>query len=149
MVKDLLQQDCDRLSRLRRDPAATFQYRSGWQGAPPEQGYIRSDLHYSKSGANPLKMFRCTRYVRNKPQHIELDLDENDEDNHGSTDTLRTRYRGLNPEASLESQLQHDNCRGRVLVSGEYLENRITLLLTSCSVCQSRICRFNPQLRCY
>ena len=61
-------------------------------------------------------MFRCTRYVRNKPQHVELDLDE---DNHSSTDTLRTKYSELNPEASLESQLQHDNCRGRVLVSGE------------------------------
>jgi NAD(P)H-flavin reductase len=144
MVKDLLQQDCDRLSRLRLDPAATFQYRSGWQGAPPEQGYVRSDLHSSKSVANHLKMFRCTRYVRNKPQHVELDLDENDEDNHSSTDTLRTRYRGLNPEASLESQLQHDNCRGRVLVSGEYLEHQITLLLTSYSLCQSRVRRFNP-----
>ncbi len=144
MVKDLLQQDCDRLSRLRLDPAATFQYRSGWQGAPPEQGYVRSDLFSSKSVANHLKMFRCTRYVRNKPQHVELDLDENDEDNHSSTDTLRTRYRGLNPEASLESQLQHDNCRGRVLVSGEYLEHRITLLLTSYSLCQSRVRRFNP-----
>jgi NAD(P)H-flavin reductase len=47
MVKDLLQQDCDRLSRLRLDPAATFKYKSGWQGAPPEQGYVRSDLYHS------------------------------------------------------------------------------------------------------
>ena len=76
-------------------------------------------------------MFRCTRYVRNKPQHVELDLDE---DNHSSTDTLRTKYSGLNPETSLESQLQHDNCRGRVLVSGEYLINRTKFSLT-CVVC--------------
>jgi hypothetical protein len=65
-------------------------------------------------------MFRCTRYVRNKPQNVELELDENDEDNHSSTDTLRTRYHELEPEASLKSQLQHDNCRGKILVSGEY-----------------------------
>jgi NAD(P)H-flavin reductase len=143
MVKDLLQQDCDRLSRLRLDPAATFKYKSGWQGAPPEQGYVRSGLNYPKSVADHLKMFRCTRYVRNKPQNVELDLDENDEDNHSSTDTLRTQYRGLNPEASLESQLQHDNCRGRVLVSGEYLVYQITLLLTSCSLCESSVRRFN------
>jgi NAD(P)H-flavin reductase len=44
MVKDLLQQDCDRLSRLRLDPAATFKYKSGWQGAPPEQGYVSSEF---------------------------------------------------------------------------------------------------------
>jgi len=143
MVKDLLQQDCDRLSRLRLDPAATFKYKSGWQGAPPEQGYVRFDLYYYKFPANHLKMFRCTRYVRNKPQHVELQLDENDEDNHSSTDTLRTRYRGLNPEASLESQLHHDNCRGTVLVSGEYLVYQITFLLTPCSLCQSTIRRLN------
>ena len=40
MVKDLLQQDCDRLSKLRLDPAEIFKYKSGWQGAPPEQGYV-------------------------------------------------------------------------------------------------------------
>jgi NAD(P)H-flavin reductase len=54
MVKDLLQQDCDRLSRLRLDPAATFKYRSGWQGAPPDQGYVRSDLCFIIYYANHL-----------------------------------------------------------------------------------------------
>ncbi|KAM3066520.1 hypothetical protein ACMFMG_012018 [Clarireedia jacksonii] len=101
MVMDLLQQDCNRLSKLRLDREATFHYKSGWQGAPPEQGY----------------MFRCTRYVRNKPPQVKLAFTEEDEVNQSGTHSLRTKYRELDPRVSLESQLQHDNCRGRVLVS--------------------------------
>lgn len=41
MVLNLLQQDCDRLSKLRVSPEKEFEYRSGWQGAPPDQGYVR------------------------------------------------------------------------------------------------------------
>jgi hypothetical protein len=42
MVLDLLHQDFVRLSKLRLEPAKEFEYRSGWQGAPTDQGYVRS-----------------------------------------------------------------------------------------------------------
>lgn len=46
MVLDLLQQDFARLSKLRLEPAKDFEYRSGWQGAPPDQGYVSSDFFH-------------------------------------------------------------------------------------------------------
>lgn len=49
MVLDLLQQDFARLSKLRLEPAKEFEYRSGWQGAPPDQGYVSSDFFYLRS----------------------------------------------------------------------------------------------------
>lgn len=47
MVLDLLQQDYARLSKLRLEPAKEFEYRSGWQGAPPDQGYVSSGFYRS------------------------------------------------------------------------------------------------------
>jgi NAD(P)H-flavin reductase len=46
MVLDLLQQDFARLSKLRLEPAKEFEYRSGWQGAPPDQGYVSSNFFH-------------------------------------------------------------------------------------------------------
>ena len=46
MVLDLLQQDFARLSKLRLEPAKEFEYRSGWQGAPPDQGYVSSEFFH-------------------------------------------------------------------------------------------------------
>ncbi|KAL5346675.1 hypothetical protein ACLOAV_008382 [Pseudogymnoascus australis] len=98
MVLDLLQQDSDRLSRLRVSPEKEFEYKSGWQGASPDQGYPRS----------------VPTRLHNVPDTYHIPKDDSPGKT-GSFDTLRIN---LDPNSSLNDQLNDDNRRGTTLVSG-------------------------------
>ncbi|KFZ23737.1 hypothetical protein V502_01788 [Pseudogymnoascus sp. VKM F-4520 (FW-2644)] len=97
MVLNLLQQDCDRLSRLRVSPEKEFEYKSGWQGASPDQGYPR-----------PVP----TR-LHNVPDTYHVPGD----DSPGKTKSFETKRIALDPDSSLSDQLNDDNCRGSTWVS--------------------------------